>query len=187
MATPHVSGVVALMLQAKSTLTPDQVTQILQSTARAFPAACSQCGSGIVNANAAVDAAIGGTPSDPPGTIAEVEPNNSRAASQLVSTDNTTVNGTIGSTSDNDYYRVSLPAGRTLVSTLVPNASSDYDLYVYNSNGTLIGSSELGTGATDVVSVTNSGSSTLTRYIRVVRWSGGTGATNGRYTLNLNW
>ena len=79
------------------------------------------------------------------------------------------------------------PAGRTLVSTLVPNASSDYDLYVYNSNGTLIGSSELGTGATDVVSVTNSGSSTLTRYIRVVRWSGGTGSTNGRYTLNLNW
>jgi serine protease len=97
------------------------------------------------------------------------------------------VNGTIGSTSDNDYYRVSLPAGRTLVSTLAPNASSDYDLYVYNSNGTLIGSSELGTGATDVVSVTNTGGSALTRYIRVVRWSGGTGATNGRYTLNLNW
>jgi serine protease len=188
MATPHVSGVVALMLQAKSTLTPDQVTQILQSTARAFPATCSQCGSGIVNANAAVDAAIGGTtPPDPPGTIAEVEPNNSRSASQLVSTDNTTVNGTIGSNSDNDYYRISLPPGRTLVSTLVPNASSDYDLYVYNSNGALIGSSELGTGATDVVSVTNTGSSTFTRYIRVVRWSGGTGSTNGRYTLNLNW
>jgi serine protease len=38
-----------------------------------------------------------------------------------------------------------------------------------------------------VVSVTNTGSSALVRYIRVVRWSGGTGATNGRYTLNLNW
>jgi serine protease len=188
MATPHVSGVVALMLQAKPSLTPDQVTSILQSTARAFPATCSQCGSGIVNANAAVDAALGTVPPvDPPGTIAEVEPNNSRAASQLVSTDNTTVNGVIGSTSDNDYFRVSLPAGRTLVSTLVPNASSDYDLYVYNSNGTLIGSSENGTGATDVVSVTNSGTGALTRYIRVVRWSGGTGATNGKYTLNLNW
>ena len=60
MATPHVSGVVALMLSVKPTLTPDQVTSILQSTARAFPATCSQCGSGIVNANAAVDAAIGG-------------------------------------------------------------------------------------------------------------------------------
>ncbi|MDF3019100.1 MAG: peptidase [Steroidobacteraceae bacterium] len=188
MATPHVSGVVALMLAAKSTLTPDQVTSILQSTARPFPATCSQCGSGIVNANAAVDAALGNTtPPDPPGTIAEVEPNNSRSASQLVSTDNSTVAGVIGSTSDTDYYRVTLPAGRTLVSTLVPNATSDYDLYVYNSNGSLIGSSERGTGQTDTVSVTNSGSSAITRYIRVTRWSGGTGATNGKYTLNLNW
>jgi serine protease len=189
MATPHVSGVVALMLSVKPSLTPDQVTSILQSTARAFPATCSQCGSGIVNASAAVTAAIGGTtpPDPPPGTIAEVEPNNSRTASQLVSTDNSTVAGTIATTSDNDYYRVSVPAGRTLVSTLVPNASSDYDLYVYNSSGTLIGSSENGTGATDAVSVSNTGTSAVTRYVRVVRWSGGTGATNGKYTLNLNW
>jgi serine protease len=187
MATPHVSGVIALMLSVKPTLTPDQVTQILQSTARAFPATCSQCGSGIVNANAAVDAAIGGTPPDPPGTIAEVEPNNSRAASQLISTDNTTVNGTMASSSDNDYYRLTLPAGGTLVVTLTPNASSDYDLYVYNSNGTLIGSSENGTGAVDTVTVTNSGTSAFTRYVRVRYWSGGTGATNGRYTVNMNW
>jgi serine protease len=187
MATPHVSGVVALMLSVKPTLTPDQVTSILQSTARAFPATCSQCGSGIVNANAAVDAAIGGTIPNPPGTIAEVEPNNSRAASQLIATDNTTVNGTIGSTSDTDYYRLTLPAGATLVATLTPNASSDYDLFVYNSNGTLIGSSELGTGAVDTVSVTNTGTSAFVRYVRVTRFSGGTGATNGKYTVNMNW
>jgi serine protease len=187
MATPHVVGVVALMLSAKPTLTPDEVTSLLQSTARSFPATCSQCGSGIVNANAAVDAAIGGTPPDPPGTIAEVEPNNSRAAAQLISTDNTTVNGTMASSSDNDYYRLTLPAGATLVATLTPNPTSDYDLYVYNSNGTLIGSSELGTGAVDTVTVTNSGTSAFVRYVRVIRWSGGTGATNGRYTVNMNW
>jgi serine protease len=188
MATPHVSGVVALMLSAKSTLTPDEVTSILQSTARPFPATCSQCGSGIVNANAAVDAALGTVPPvDPPGTIAEVESNNTRATSQVIGTDNTTVNGVMGSSSDTDYYRVSLPAGRTLVSTLTPNASSDYDLFVYNSNGALIGSSERGTGLVDAVSVTNNSGGALTRYVRVVYWSGGTGATNGRYTVNLNW
>jgi serine protease len=188
MATPHVSGVVALMLSAKSTLTPDEVTSILQSTARPFPATCSQCGSGIVNANAAVDAALGTVPPvDPPGTIAEVESNNTRATSQVIGTDNTTVNGVMGSSSDTDYYRVSLPAGRTLVSTLTPNSSSDYDLFVYNSNGVLIGSSERGTGLVDTVSVTNSSGGALTRYVRVVYWSGGTGATNGRYTVNLNW
>jgi serine protease len=97
------------------------------------------------------------------------------------------VNGTIASTSDNDYYRLTLPAGRTLVATLTPNATSDYDLYVYNSNGTLIGSSELGTGAVDTVSVSNTGTTALTRYVRVIRFSGGTGATNGKYTVNLNW
>jgi serine protease len=185
MATPHVSGVVALMLSVKSTLTPDQVTSILQSTARAFPATCSQCGSGIVNANAAVDAAIGGT-TPPPGN-AEVEPNNTTGTSQLVSTDNTTINGTMASSSDTDYYRMTLAAGGTLVATLTPNTSSDYDLFVYNSNGALICSSERATGLVDTCSVTNTGTSAFTRYIRVVYWSGGTGATNGRYTLNLNW
>jgi len=185
MATPHVVGVVALMLSVKSTLTPDQVTSILQSTARAFPATCSQCGSGIVDALAAVNAAIGGT-TPPPGT-AEVEPNNSRSTSQLVSTANTTINGTMGSSTDTDYFQLSLPAGRTLTATLTPNSSSDYDLFVYNSNGTLIASSERGTGLVDTVSVTNTGSGALTRYVRVVYWSGGTGATNGKYTLNVNW
>jgi serine protease len=189
MATPHVAGVVALMLSAKSTLTPDNVTSILQSTARSFPASCSQCGSGIVNANAAVDAALGTVPptDPPPGTISEVESNNTRATAQVVSTDNTTVNGAMGSSSDTDYFRVSLPAGRTLVSTLTPNSSSDYDLFVYNASGTLIGRSERATGLVDTVSVTNTGSSASVRYIRVVYWSGGTGSTNGRYTLNLNW
>jgi serine protease len=187
MATPHVVGVVALMLSAKPTLTPDQVTSILQSTARPFPATCSQCGSGIVNASAAVDAAIGGTTPPDGGSVNETEPNNSRTASQLVSTDNSTVNGTLSSSTDTDYYRISLPAGATLVSTLTPNSASDYDLYVYNSNGTLIGSSERGTGQVDAVSVTNTGTGALTRYIRVVYYSGGTGATNGKYTLNLNW
>ncbi|HEX8785207.1 MAG TPA: S8 family peptidase, partial [Telluria sp.] len=58
MATPHVSGVVALMLSANPNLTPDDVAAKLKSTARAFPAACSGCGAGIVDAAAAVNAAL---------------------------------------------------------------------------------------------------------------------------------
>ena len=64
MATPHVVGVVSLMLSAKPTLTPAQVTSMLQSTATQFPAGStcttSTCGAGIVNAGAAVAAANGG-------------------------------------------------------------------------------------------------------------------------------
>ena len=186
MATPHVVGVVALMLSAKPTLTPDQVMSILQSTARAFPATCSQCGSGIVNASAAVDAALGGGGGGGT-TINETEPNNSRTAPQAIAAANTTVNGTMASSSDNDYFSLTLPAGKTLTATLTPNPASDYDLYVYNSNGTLIGSSERGTGQVDSVAVTNTGSSAFTRFVRVVYYSGGTGATNGKYTLKVNW
>lgn len=57
MATPHVSATAALMFSVRPTLTPDQVEARLKSSARAFPATCSQCGSGIVNATAAVAAA----------------------------------------------------------------------------------------------------------------------------------
>jgi serine protease len=54
MATPHVAGVAALMLSVNPALTPAQVETTLRNTTRAFPATCSQCGTGIVNARAAV-------------------------------------------------------------------------------------------------------------------------------------
>lgn len=184
MATPHVSGVVALMLSKNPSLTPDQVLTILQQTARAFPATCSQCGAGIVNAAAAVAAAS----SPPTGvTINEVESNNTRATAQSITNSDTTVNGTMSSTSDTDYYSLSLPAGKTLSATLTPNASSDYDLYIYNSNGTQIASSTNGTGAVDSAAVTNTGTTAVTRYVRVRYFSGGTGSTNGKYTVRMTW
>ena len=56
MATPHVAGVVALMLDADPTLTPDEVKQILVETASRMPGYDEwQVGAGYVNAYAAVD------------------------------------------------------------------------------------------------------------------------------------
>jgi serine protease len=57
-ATPHVAGTVALMLSLNPNLTPDQVEAILKSTARPFPSTCNQCGTGIVDAFAASEAAF---------------------------------------------------------------------------------------------------------------------------------
>ncbi|MGB9107642.1 MAG: S8 family peptidase, partial [Telluria sp.] len=184
MATPHVAGVVALMLAKNPALTPDDVAARLKSSARAFPASCSGCGAGIVDASAAVDAAVGtggGT------TVSEVESNNTISTANSVAATNTTVNGTMSSTTDTDYFVVQLPAGKTLSATMTPNSTSDYDLYIYNSAGTLLSSSENGAGTADTASSANTGSTTSPRYVRVVYYSGGTGSTSGKYTLKLTW
>jgi serine protease AprX len=56
MATPFVAGVVALMLDADPTLTPDEIKQILIDTASRMPGyADHEVGAGYVNAYAAVD------------------------------------------------------------------------------------------------------------------------------------
>ncbi|MEX5745435.1 S8 family peptidase [Massilia sp. X63] len=185
MATPHVAGTAALMFAAKSTLTPDQVESMLKSTARAFPATCSGCGTGIVDATAAVNAAIGGTTPTAP-TINETESNNTLASANLISTSGTTVNAIMSSASDTDYFRVDLPAGKTLSATMTPNSTSDYDLYIYNSSGTLLSRSENGAGSVDSASSANTGTTTSSRYVRVVYYSGGTG-TAGTYNVKMSW
>ncbi len=60
MATPHIAGVAALMYAVDGTITPDEVENTLEAQARAFPGTCSQCGAGIVDAAAAVQAVIDG-------------------------------------------------------------------------------------------------------------------------------
>jgi serine protease len=187
MATPHVVGVVALMLAKNPALTPDEVETRLKASTRAFPATCSQCGTGIVDASAAVDAAAGVTPPPPPpsGNVAEVEPNNSRTTAQSVTVNPATISGTLSSPSDTDYYKIAMAAGSSLSATLMPNASADYDLYLYNSSGSLLASSTNGTGVADVITRTNTGAAT-TWTLRVRYYSGGTGATAGVYMLQVS-
>ncbi|WP_323123406.1 S8 family peptidase [Burkholderia alba] len=61
MATPHVAGTVALMFAVNPALTPAQVLQKLQATARRFPSGSgcttSTCGAGLLDAGAAVSSA----------------------------------------------------------------------------------------------------------------------------------
>jgi serine protease len=191
MATPHVAAVAALMLAKNPALTPDQVESLLKSTARAFPATCSQCGSGIIDAAAAVTAAMGATPISPTPTptvvtVNEVETNNTLAKAQSVTANPAKVLGAIASSADTDHFKVSIAAGKTLKALLKPPSSADYDLYAYGSSGGLIAWSGNFTGVTDSLSLTNIGSATATVYLRVVYFSGVTGVTAGKYTLDLS-
>ncbi|WP_224367428.1 hypothetical protein [Hyalangium versicolor] len=128
---------------------------------------------------------ISSTPTGP--TINETESNNTLATANVISTAGTTVNATIASSSDADYFKVTLPAGKTLTATMTPNSTSDYDLELYNSAGTKLTSSVAGTGAVDTVTRANSGTSAVDLYVKVIYYSGGTGSTNGKYSLVTAW
>ena len=112
----------------------------------------------------------------------EVEPNNTRSAANTLA-NGVTMNGTIGSTTDTDYFKVTLSVAGNLAVTLAPNASADYDLYVYNSAGTQVASSVLSTGQIDSL---NYSAAAGTYYIRSRYYSGTTGSS-GTYTVRANW
>ena len=63
MAAPHVAGVAALMLSVNPALSPARVEQILRDSTRPLTRACANgCGTGLVDANAAVWWAAGFPP-----------------------------------------------------------------------------------------------------------------------------
>ena len=124
----------------------------------------------------------------PPGTtISETESNNTTATANPIASSNTTVNGTMASSTDADYFQVSLPAGKTLKVTMTPNSTSDYDLELYSSTGTKLSSSSAGRGKVDTVSNSNTGTTAKVLYAKVIYYRGGTGATSGKYTALFGW
>ena len=75
MSAPHVSGIVALMLEARPTLTPQNVIDILEGTAVSMPDyELWEVGAGFVDAHAAVRAAEKGRIQFPPLTKGKTPP-----------------------------------------------------------------------------------------------------------------
>ncbi len=68
MASPHVAGIISLMLSANPDLSQNQIRSILRQTSTPFPSASScttsTCGYGIINAGAAVDMAANNPPDE---------------------------------------------------------------------------------------------------------------------------
>ena len=112
MAAPHVAGVAALLYAAAPGVTPDEVETILKTTARAFTGMCIGCGSGIVDATAAIQAAING--------------NNGADALE----NDATVSGLSADLGAQRYFFMEVPAGATDLSFAISGGSGDADLYV---------------------------------------------------------
>lgn len=74
MAAPQVAGVVALLRSANTDLTPAEIEELLKTTARPFTGNCDGCGTGVVDAYAALLAATGNEPTDPTDPTDPVDP-----------------------------------------------------------------------------------------------------------------
>jgi serine protease len=115
MAAPHVAGVAALMASVKPSISPDEAESILKSTSRSFPATCSQCGSGIIDAEAAVAAADGGTTQPPTGGTLQ------KGVAKT---------GLSGSKDSQQFFTIDIPAGSSNLTFNMSGGSGDADLYV---------------------------------------------------------
>jgi len=118
MAAPHVAGAAALLLEADSTLTPDQIETTLKNTARSLPGSCTGgCGAGIIDARAALDS-LGTTP--PPG-----------GGSVLTSDDFESGLGSWSNSSGNDSHNFTRDSGGTPSSSTGPSSGSNSTWYMF--------------------------------------------------------
>jgi len=169
MATPHISGVIALMLEANPRLKLDDVLAIFQKTSRPMyytvPATNGldpnqvtvkrrelwEVGYGYVNANAAVREAV------------RLNPNRYTVSTTSLPGWSGTVNASVCApladcvSQAQHTHTLSVPSGSSAlrVATEWGNPAYDLDLEVYNPAGQLVGSSAQGTSTGEAVSIPN--------------------------------
>jgi serine protease len=111
MASPHAAGVAALMLSRNGALTPDDLERRMRNSARAFPATCTDCGAGIVDALAAVNAAA-------------------EAGGDTVLQNGVAVENLSGAVNDEMRFTIEAPAGASNLQIQISGGTGDADLYV---------------------------------------------------------
>jgi Bacterial pre-peptidase C-terminal domain/Secretion system C-terminal sorting domain/Fibronectin type III domain len=105
--------------------------------------------------------------------VTAFEPNETQATASNIST-NLTYAAAISTATDVDYYRVTTTATSNFSVTLT-NLPGDYDLYFYNSAGTLIGSSEAGSTTNELITLNNQPAGTY--FVRVIGFNGASSTT----------
>ena len=101
------------------------------------------------------------------------EPNETLATAAAISS-GVTNSAAITTTTDIDYFKITTTGTNNIVYNLVGPSGVDYDLTIYNSAGTQIGSGA-GSTATETVSLTSQAAGTY--YIKVFGYSGANSAT----------
>jgi hypothetical protein len=148
-------------------------------TAKAYDAA------GLSTTSAPVSFSVSNVIVEPPSTqFNEAESNGTVASANTVAHTYKTIVGTMGNTTDKDYFALSLAAGETVKVDMAGGPSgADYDLYLVNaSDGTL--KSSTGGTVSETLTYTN-GAAAATVYAKVISYSGS--STTATYTLTLTY
>jgi len=103
-----------------------------------------------------------------PACVTAFEPNETTAAATTIS-NGVTYTAAIGSSTDNDYFKITTTATSNIVYNLVGPTGVDYDLQILNSAGTQVGSGAT-TSSTETVSLTNQAAGTY--FVRVYGYNG---------------
>ncbi len=116
------------------------------------------------------------------------EANNTRQTATLANV-NTNILSMIGSNTDKDYYRITTTNAAPKLKVTLSTLPFDYDVRLYNANGTQIGISQLGGNATETIKYNANAGATY--YIQVYGYNGAFSLSNC-YTLNaatsnVNW
>jgi bacillolysin len=107
------------------------------------------------------------------GCVAAFEANETQATAAAI-TSGATNSAAISSAADIDYYKITTTATSSNAFNLAGPTGVDYDMYIYNSAGTQIGSGTSAT-ATETVSLTSQAAGTY--YIKVIGYNGANSAT----------
>jgi len=111
------------------------------------------------------------------------EPNDSMSSAYGPLTSGSTYNSYIASSSDVDYYKFTT-SQTGAISVNLSNLPGDYDLYLYNSSGSLLKSST--NGGTTSESISYSASTTGTFYVKVIGYNGAS-STSTAYALKVTY
>jgi len=113
-------------------------------------------------------------------TYYEVESNGTTATANAVADTVTSILATVGTATDQDFFKINVGAGRT-VTVKMTGPAKDYDLYLLSSTGATLRTSA-GATATETVTYKNTGTTAKVFYIKVLGYAGAMDATNP-YTL----
>ena len=135
-------------------------------------------------ANVGTSAAVSFSISNTAGTFQEVESNGTRASANAVNRTYTSIRGTMGNTTDKDYFALSVNPGETLSLAMTGPASTDYDLYLVNGSDATLVSSTGGT-STENLAWKNTATTAATVYAKVISYSGS--STTTPYVITIGY